>query len=382
MRIINKIPLALAILLLCFNCKNEEKQELPPEPKTLRGVYKDAFYIGAALNRFQIEETDSVMTEIIGREFSSITAENIMKSMNIHPQRDTFNYDLPDKFVALGEKYDMFIHGHTLIWHSQLSRWFRQIEDSTEFATATEKHVKDLVQKYKGRIDSWDVVNEALNEDGTLRESVFLQKMGEDYLASSFKWAAEIDPAADLYYNDYNMTHLEKRQGAIRMVKKIMDQGIKVDGIGMQGHWHLNYPSLEEIEQSILDYANLGVKVAITELDISVLPNPRDLQGAEITQNFENNELLNPYKEGLPDSVQVQLANRYKDIFKIFLKHKDKISRVTFWGVNDGQSWLNGFPVRGRTNYPLLFDRELKPKAAYDSIIALKERWDSENDSN
>lgn len=362
------------LLTIAVSCK--QAKEKPTEPKTLRNVYKDAFYIGTALNRFQIEETDSVMAAIIGNDFNSITAENIMKSVHMHPQKDTFNFEMADKFVALGEKYDMFIHGHTLIWHSQLSSWFYQIEDSLEFASVTEKHVKDITQHFKGKIDSWDVVNEALNEDGTLRNSIFLKKMGEGYLASAFKWAAEIDPDADLYYNDYNMTNTEKRKGAIKMVKNILDQGIKVDGIGMQGHWHLNSPSLEEIEQSILDYSALGVKVAITELDVSVLPNPWDLVGAEISQNFDNSEGMDPYKEGLPDSIQVKLANRYKDIFNIFLKHKDKISRVTFWGVSDRQTWLNGFPIKGRTNYPLLFDRELKPKAAYDSIIAFKERFD------
>ena len=377
MKLSKHILLAVAALAIIVSCKTkDEKIENPAKPNTLRNVYEDAFYIGTAINKFQIEETDSVMAKIVGNDFNSITAENIMKSMMIHPERDSFNYELADKFVALGEKYDMFIHGHTLIWHSQLSPWFQTIEDSLEFASATERHVKDIVTHYKGRINSWDVVNEALNEDGTLRKSVFLDKMGEDYLANAFKWAAEIDPKADLYYNDYNMTNADKRKGAIRLVQNILDKGIKVDGIGMQGHWHLDSPSIEDIEQSILDYASLGVKVAITELDVSVLPNPWDLQGADINQNFENKEGMNPYKEKLPDSIQVKLANRYKDIFSLFLKHKDKISRVTFWGVSDGQSWLNGFPVRGRTNYPLLFDRELKPKAAYDSIIALKQRFD------
>src|SRR5690606_12234578 len=347
MKIIKQFLLVAATISVAVSCNNKPKEEAPAKLKTLSNDYEDAFYIGAAINRFQIEGRDSVMANILANEFNSITAENEMKSMNIHPQRDTFNFEVADKFVELGEKNNMFIHGHTLIWHSQLSRWFREIEDSTEFATAVESHVKDIVERYKGRIDSWDVVNEALNEDGTLRESIFLEKMGEDYLASAFKWTSEIDPNTDLYYNDYNMTKPSKRQGAIRLVKNIMDQGIKVDGIGMQGHWHLERPSLEEIEQSILDYAALGVKVAITELDISVLPNPEDLEGAEISQNFENSELLNPYKEGLPDSIQVKLANRYKDIFKIFLKHKDKISRVTFWGVSDGHSWLNGFYVSG-----------------------------------
>ncbi|PKQ43714.1 endo-1,4-beta-xylanase [Confluentibacter flavum] len=378
MNIKKQFLLITTILILVIGCK-ESTVETPTEPVTLRNVYKDAFYIGAALNRFQIDETDSIMAGIVGREFSSITAENEMKSMQIHPTKDTFNYEYPDKFVALGEKHNMFIHGHTLVWHSQLSPWIRNIEDSTEMAEALKSHITAVVSRYKGKIHSWDVVNEALNEDGTLRKSVFLEVMGEDYLPLAFKWTSEIDPDADLYYNDYNMANPEKRAGAIRLVKNIMDKGVKVDGIGMQGHWHLNTPSLEEIEKSIVDYASLGVKVAITELDISVLPNPRDLVGADIGQNFDNSELLNPYTKGLPDSIQVKLANRYTDIFKIFLKHKDKISRVTFWGVNDGQSWLNGFPVRGRTNHPLLFDRELKPKSAYDSIIALKQRDDKQS---
>ncbi len=373
------LPLILSMLLfsLIIGCSGTPKNSTSKD-KSLKDTFSNDFLIGVAINARVIDRTDSLSANLVKKEFNSITAENIMKSMNIHPQRDSFNFEMADKFVSLGEKYDMSIHGHTLIWHSQLSPWFGTIEDSLEFATATEKHVKGLAQYFKGKVDSWDVVNEALNEDGTLRNSIFLKKMGEEYLVSAFKWTSEVDTSADLYYNDYNMTNPDKRQGVIRMVKKIKEQGGKVDGIGMQGHWHLNSPSLKEIEQSILDYSALGVKVAITELDVSVLPNPWDLEGAEISQNFENNKEMNPYTEGLPDSVQVQLANRYKDIFNIFLKHKDKISRVTFWGVNDGASWLNGFPIRGRTNYPLLFDRDLKPKAAYDSIIALRNRFEQQ----
>ncbi|MGE5944509.1 MAG: endo-1,4-beta-xylanase, partial [Flavobacteriales bacterium] len=308
MKIKKQLLFITSILLLVIGCK-QASVEAPTKPVTLRDVYEDAFYIGTALNTFQIDESDSIMADIVGREFSSITAENEMKSMQIHPTRDTFNYEYADKFVALGEKYDMFIHGHTLVWHSQLSPWIRNIKDSTEMAEALKSHIQAIVGRYKGRINSWDVVNEALNEDGTLRKSVFLNTMGEDYLALAFKWTSEIDPNADLYYNDYNMANPEKRQGAIRLVKNIMDKGIKVDGIGMQGHWHLNTPSLEEIEKSIVDYAALGIKVAITELDISVLPNPEDLVGAEISQNFQNSEAMNPYTKGLPDSIQLKLAN-------------------------------------------------------------------------
>lgn len=193
--------------------------------------------------------------------------------------------------------------------------------------------------------------------------------MGPEYLVNSFKWAQEADPNAALYYNDYNMTQKEKRAGAIKLIKMLQKEGARVDGIGMQGHWNLVDPSLEEIETSILEYAALGVQVMITELDITVLPNPWDLEGAEVSQNFEGSEYMNPYLKELPDSVATQLAKRYEDIFRLFKKHSNKISRVTFWGVNDGHSWLNNWPIKNRTNYPLLFDRNYEPKAAYYSVM-------------
>jgi endo-1,4-beta-xylanase len=164
-----------------------------------------------------------------------------------------------------------------------------------------------------------------------------------------------------------------KRDGAVRIVRALQEKGVRVDGVGIQAHWELNYPSIAEIENSILAYSELGVKVMFTELDISVLPSPWRMPSADISIRFENNETMNPYPDGLPDSVDVALAERYRDIFALFNKHQDKISRVTFWGLHDGISWKNGFPIRGRTDYPLLFDRELKPKKAYWEIVGLKD---------
>jgi endo-1,4-beta-xylanase len=368
-----KPSLVILFVLILTSCSNNKATSIV-ENKSLKTAYEGGFYIGVAINEGQILERDSIVTNLITNEFNSITAENIMKSMYLHPAKDTFDFKLADKFVAFGEKNNMYIVGHTLIWHSQLAPWMTQIKDSTEMAIAMDNHIQTIVGHYKGKIDSWDVVNEALNDDGTLRNSVFLSTMGESYLAYAFKLAAEADPEAALYYNDYSMTNPAKRDGAIALVKNLQEKGVKVDGIGMQGHWGLSKPSIEDIEESILAYANLGVKVAITELDIAVLPNPWDLEGAEVSQNFEGSEKMNPYPTQLPDSVQTQLTERYQAIFKLFIKHKDKISRVTFWGVGDGYSWLNNWPIRGRTNYPLLFDRELKAKPAYDSIIALKPR--------
>ena len=358
--------------LVLSGCNSVPKQT--DSTVSLKNAYKKDFYIGTALSQSQIEESDPVVTNLISKEFNSISPENIMKSMYTHPEKDKFDFKLSDKFVALGEKNKMFIHGHTLIWHSQLPTWMSQIKDSVSMAEAMTNHISTIVGNYKGRINSWDVVNEALNEDGTLRKSVFLRTYGKEYLTLAYKLAAKADPKVDLYYNDYNLCTEKKRQGAVELVKNLQKNGAKIDGVGEQGHWHLNTPTLEEIEKTILDFSALGVKVAFTELDISVLPNPRNVVGADVNQRAEMTKEMNPYPTALPDSIQKKLADRYEAIFKLFLKHKDKISRVTLWGVNDSQSWLNDFPVRGRTNYPLLFDRENKPKKAYFSIINLKEK--------
>lgn len=352
--------------LLTVSCTSQK------ETASLKDVYKNDFYIGTALSADQIEQKDTKVDSLIKKEFNAITAENIMKSMFTHPQKDKYDFVLSDKFVEYGEKNKMFIHGHTLIWHSQLAPWMEKITDSTEMKAFMKDHITTIVSKYKGRINSWDVVNEALNDDGTLRQSVFLKALGEKYLVDAFKLAEKADPKAELYYNDYNIEEPAKRAGAIALIKRIKAEGGKVDGVGIQGHWRLQSPSIEEIEKSILEYSALGIKVAFTELDITVLPNPWDLKGADVNQKFEGNPKMNPYSEKLPDSIQTKLAERYASIFKLFLKHKDKISRVTFWGVYDGQSWLNDWPIKGRTNYPLPFDVNLKHKPAYDSILKLK----------
>jgi endo-1,4-beta-xylanase len=218
------------------------------------------------------------------------------------------------------------------------------------------------------------VVNEALNEDGSMRKSIFLEKLGEDYVTKAFELAAKAAPNTELYYNDYNIEQPQKRTGAIALIKKIQAAGVRIDGVGIQGHWSINKFSLEDLEKSISEFAALGLKVMITELDLTVLPNPWDLKGADVNQNFEGNPAMNPYPNGLPDSADAKLAQCYESLFRLLIKYKDKISRVTFWGVNDGRSWLNNWPIRNRTNYPLLFDRNFNKKSAYNKVTALKEK--------
>ncbi|MGB5818171.1 MAG: endo-1,4-beta-xylanase [Saonia sp.] len=369
-------PVVLVIGLNSCKTKNEANTNAIDENKvSLKSAYTNDFLIGAAINDNHINLTDTISTKLIEKEFNTITPENTMKWMFIHPEKNSYNFKAADKYVALGERNEMHIVGHTLVWHSQLPKWVNTIKDSSEMAQTLKKHIDTLVGRYKGKIHTWDVVNEALNEDGTLRTSIFLQTMGEGYLELAFKQAAKADPAAQLVYNDYNLWKPEKRAGVVRLVKKLQANGAKIDGVGMQGHWSLLGPSIEDIENSILAYSALGVKVMFTELDVTALPNPWDLDGAAVNENydeFEGDPKMNPYPNGLPESIKVKLAKRYEDIFNLFLKHQDKIDRVTFWGVGDGQSWLNNWPINGRTNYPLLFDRAYEPKDAYHSVMDLK----------
>ena len=344
-----------------------------PNPNSLKSVFKDDFYIGTALGAEHILEKNPKADKLIKSEFNSITPENHMKSMNIHPEWNRYDFYLADKFVEYGQKNNMFIVGHTLIWHSQLSPFANKIKSADSLKLFMNEHINKVAGRYSGKINSWDVVNEAIEDDGSYRKSIFYNLLGEDFIKIAFDLAAKADPKAELYYNDYNNEQPAKRKATIEMIKKLKASGSKIDGVGIQGHWSINSLNTKNIEDAIVEYAALGLKVAFTELDLTVLPNPWDLKGADVNQNYPNSPFMNPYPKALPDSVQNVLAKKYEELFKVFLKHQDKIDRITFWGVNDGHSWLNGWPVRGRTNYPLLFDRNFEPKKAYDAVLKLKE---------
>jgi endo-1,4-beta-xylanase len=348
-----------------------QEQHQPPMP-SLKETFRNDFLIGAALNTAQIQEKDSAAARLIPQQFNAATPENIMKAAIIHPGWNQYNFTLADQLVAYGQKNNIKITAHTLIWHSQLPGFVRNIKNADSLRQFFTNHITTLASRYDGKVFSWDVVNEALEENGSLRKSIFLQQLGEDYIVEAFRLAQKAAPHTELYYNDYNIEQPKKRAGAIEIIKKIKAAGVRIDGVGIQGHWRAAHIPLAEIEQSILDFSALGVIVMFTELDLSVLPNPWDSDNADISAATGNKAGKDPYPTGLPDSIQHVLAKGYEDLFKLFLKHKDKISRITFWGVNDGQSWLNDFPIRGRTNYPTLFDRAYKAKPAFYAVIATK----------
>ncbi|MBX2966359.1 MAG: endo-1,4-beta-xylanase [Cyclobacteriaceae bacterium] len=370
MKKINSILTTITLTVLLAACA-DNKKATTTEP-SLKEIFKDDFDIGTALSADQIEEKDSIADEVIRRNFNSLTPENIMKSMHIQPEWGTYDFTPADKLVEYSQKHGMSVVGHTLIWHSQLPQFARNITSKDSLAEFFTNHINTVASRYDRKIQGWDVVNEALNEDGTMRESIFYKLLGEGYVTEAFRLTQEAAPNTELYYNDYNNEQPSKRAGCIELIKKIQDAGVRIDGVGIQGHWHVGRIPLKEIEESILEYSALGLKVMITELDVEVLP--RNFQGADVNQRMtmKDDPAFNPYVDGLPDSVQQQLADDYAALFELFLKHKDKITRVTFWGVNDGQSWLNGWPVPGRTNHPLLFDREFKPKPAFYKVIEAK----------
>lgn len=343
---------------------------------TLKDAYKGSFVVGAALNRSQIFEEDAKSAALIKQQFNSISPENILKWALVHPQPDKYDFEASDKYVEFGQKNKMFIHGHTLVWHNQTPKWVFEDEKGQPVTREVllkrlHDHIQTVVGRYKGKINSWDVVNEALNEDGTLRQSQWLKIIGEDFIAQAFKFAHEADPKAELYYNDFSLENEPKRNGAVALIKKLKADGVPVNGVGLQGHDNLTWPTVEQQDATIAAFAALGVKVSITELDIDVLPRPQRQQNgsAEVRTRFEKTPENDPYTKGLPDSVQQALATKYADLFKVFLKHRGTIERVTFWGVTDKESWLNTWPVPGRTSYPLLFDRDGKPKPAFEAVI-------------
>lgn len=339
-------------------------------------LYKNDFLVGTAVGTRTLMQPDTEMLDLIAREFNQVTSENAMKWASIHPKEDVWKFEEPDKLMEFAEKNKMVVQGHVLVWHSQVPREIFTAPDGTQASKELmlkrmESHIHTVVGRYKGRIASWDVVNESITPEDGFRKSKWLEICGPEFMEYAFRYAHEADPGCQLIYNDYNEEDPKRRDFIVELVKEYKKKGIPIHGIGMQGHLNLDSPDLKLWEQAIEAYASVGMKISITELEVDVLPYDWG-RSAEISTNAAYRETLNPYKDGLPKEIDDKLTKRYEDIFKILLKHKDVVDRVTFWGPSDDLSWKNNFPMRGRTNYPLLFDRQHKPKNAYFAVAGLK----------
>jgi len=338
----------------------------PAQNKGLKDYYKNYFPIGVAVSARDLK--DPAEAGLILSQFNSLTPENAMKMGPIHPQENRYNWRDADSIVAFAQAHRLRVRGHNLCWHQQAPGWL--FKDSAGNRVTKEvllkrlkDHINTVVNRYKGKIYAWDVVNEAIDDDSTrfLRNSLWYQICGEDFIIKAFEYAHEADPKAVLFYNDYNTERPEKRERVYRLLKKLVDAKVPINGVGIQAHWSIYEPSSADLESTIKRFSSLGLKMQVTELDISVYhweKNRRTLKAGETL----------PYT---PELAQKQ-ADQYAEVFRIFRKYRKVVTGVTFWNISDKRTWLDGYPVAGRKNYPLLFDQNLQPKKAYWEVVDFK----------
>lgn len=338
---------------------------------TLKDAYQGAFRIGVAVNQRQFTGEDTNGAALVEAQFNSISPENVLKWEIIHPREGTngYNFEPGDRYVEFGEKHGMYIVGHTLIWHSQTPRWVFQ--DGTNRASREvllermRDHIHTVVGRYKGRIKCWDVVNEALNDNSSasdtnvFRRSLWYNIIGPDFIAKAFEYAHEADPDAILRYNDYSIENGPKRKRCIALIKMLQADHIPVMAIGSQTHANLNWPGPELEDAALTDLAALGLPIHITELDVNASRAGQRIQSADVSENSQatGGSNLSPIAD-----AQQRLSNQYSNLFRVFLKHRDSIKLVTFWGVTDADSWR-------RNGNPLLFDGNWQPKPAFQVVI-------------
>jgi endo-1,4-beta-xylanase len=364
--------LAIAALFLFSQCKTWKMNQSSTAIKGLKDYYKDYFLMGAAVTPRSLHGEDSAL---IVNQFNSLTAENAMKMGPIHPKENEYYWKGADSIVAFAKKHRLKMRGHTLCWHTQVPNWIFKTEQGDTVTKEVllqrlKDHITTVVNRYKGNIYAWDVVNEVIDDNDSIffRKTAWYKITGEDFIAKAFEYAHAADPKAILFYNDYNTENPKKRDKIFQMVKKLKDAGVPIHGVGLQGHWSINNPTQEELEKSIQMFSSLGLQVQITELDVSVYTGR---QGGQMIQGPRDTSAT-----FTPEMEQLQ-REKYKMAFEVFRKYRDKITGVTFWNVSDRYSWLDR---RGRKNFPLLFDTNRQPKKAYWEVVNFKKENKTKQD--
>lgn len=355
-------------------CMRAQAEPVP----TLKEGMKDKFLIGTAVPVRQVNGRERKADSVTTLHFNHVVPENCMKSAEVNPKEGVYRWKDSDALVRYGEERGMAVTGHALVWHSQLAPWFLKDRKGNDVTPEVLKermrnHIHTMVGRYKGRIKGWDVVNEAIMENGTYRNSGFYRILGDEYIPFAFECAHEADPEAELYLNDYSMWEPRKCDKYVEIIRELKRRGIRIDAMGMQGHVGMDYPELAEFETSIEKLAGAGVNVMITEFDMSALPTlhrSADVGSMRRMSKSERDSVMrsmNPYRNGLPEEVSAAWNARMGEWLGLFDKHSDVITRVTLWGAHDGLSWKNGFPIPGRTDYPLAFGRDGRMKAAFEA---------------
>jgi len=351
-----KLPCAFVLLFIstCFLSGYKK-------PDGLKDYYKNYFPIGVAVKPSDLKGEEK---SLILEHFNSITAENAMKMGPLQPGENRYFWSVADSIVEFGLASKMKVRGHCLVWHTQTPRWlFRDTEGKTVtkevLLNRIQNHINTVLSRYKGKIYAWDVVNEVIADDTSyFRKSPLYNITGEDFVEQAFRYAHKADPKAVLFYNDYNTENPIKREKIYRMLKNLLAKGVPIHGVGLQAHWSINTPSRTELEKSIEMFSSLGLQIQFTELDISVYAGR---QGGQIITGERSTETA-----AFTSDMEEKQLEKYKMIFDVFRKYKKQITGVTFWNLSDKYSWLDG---RGRKNFPLLFDTQLKPKKAYYEVI-------------
>lgn len=363
--------------------------------QSLQHAYRDFLRVGVSVNQWQVKAEDKVKEGVvysgayktdqtadyplIAQHFGWVVAENCMKCEVIHPQEGVYDFTLADQLVDKALANGQKVVGHCLIWHSQCAPWFFYDEKGQKVSAEVLKkrmkeHIYTIVSHFRGRVVGWDVVNEAFNDDGTPRKSMFYEILGEDYMPLAFQYAHEADPSIELYYNDYSLNKAQKLDGIINFFRPLIAKGMPINAIGMQAHMiYGDSDYVTEYTRSIKEIAKLGLKAQFTELDLTMLPNPYGFSGANISDNTAYSEEMDPYKNGLPAEKQAEFDEFWLDFFQMLMRNKEYVNRVNFWCLNDAGSWRNDFPIHGRTDYATLFDRQCKPKPTVAKLIELGE---------
>lgn len=342
------------------------------EPSTLKEAFAEDFVFGVAVAG--LSSLTAAERELIVRHFGVITPGTHFKPVHLQPEEGRFTFEQADTLMVFAQANGLAMIGHTLVWHDATPDWFFRDGDQPAsrelLLRRLRDHIHAVVGHFRGRVKGWDVVNEGISDkpEEYLRPNKWQQMIGDDYIAKAFEYAHEADPGAELYFNDYGGEHSLKREKTIRLIRELQAQGVRVDGIGIQLHLQLDRMAFADIEKSIAAFHALGVKVMITELDVDLVE--RKVWGADTTQHEDPTDSNLGWAVAPPEMLQRQ-AEQYAELFRIFRRQHAAVDRVTVWHLHDGKSWLNNWPVKGRTNHPLLFDRSLQPKPAFHAIMTV-----------
>jgi endo-1,4-beta-xylanase len=328
--------------------------------QTLSKAYKSFFPIGAAIAPRHLR----THADLLLSQYNSITAENCMKFEPIHPEPNRYAFGDADALADFARGNGFKMRGHTLVWHNQTPNWVFENTDGSQVTRETliermREHIHTVVGRYRDAIYCWDVVNEAISDEGEeiLRRTRWREIIGDDYIQRAFQFAHEADPNATLFYNDYNEANPTKTRKIVSMLKELIEQGAPIHGMGMQAHYGPTKPTVDEIRAALETYAALGIQVQITEMDLSV---------------YEWDDEPNDLRKPTPEMMERQ-AIRYEQIFALLREFRSVVTGVTLWGLADDSTWLDNFPVRGRKNWPLLFDETHKPKEACRRVMSFQE---------